>query len=71
MPTITINLTNAQASRLQAAWAAQFKVTPTIADVRARIVADLQSIVHNGEKRLAARSAADIVKVRPAPFDPT
>ena len=69
MPTITIDLTPAQAARLQAAWTEQFKATPTIADVRARIIEDLRSIVRSGEKKIAARTAAGIVQAPPAPFD--
>lgn len=71
MPTITINLTPEQATRLQDAWKEQFKVVPSISTVRAHIIADLKSIVYNGEKKIAARAAAGIVQARPTPFDPT
>lgn len=71
MPTITINLTNEQATRLQVAWEAQFRVAPTMTDVRQRLVDDLKSIVWHGERKLTVRQAkADIVAPAP-PFDPT
>ena len=64
MPTITIELTNAQAARLADAVEEVTGLRPTIADVRNHIVGELKSMVARGEKQKADRLA-----VKPSEFD--
>ena len=66
MPTITIDMTAQQATRLADAWQEQFGVTPDIAMVKTHLVRELKAIVFHGEKAKAEREAA-----APTPFEPT
>lgn len=66
MPTINIELTNPQATRLADAWEELYQVRPDIAAVKQHLVRELKAIVIHGEKAKADREAAS-----PAPFEPT
>lgn len=66
MPTITIELTAQQATRLQTAWEAQFGVLPTVADVKTHLVRELKAIVLEGEKKIAEAAVQEA-----SPFNPT
>ena len=66
MPQIVIDLTAAQATRLQAAWQAQFDKPTTMANVKQHLIRELRAIVVNGEEK----AAEDAMPV-PAPFDPS
>ena len=65
MPTITIELSAAQATRLSDAWTTHFGATPTMQDVREHLVRELKAIVYHGEKKAAE------AQFSPPPFDPT
>lgn len=65
MPTITIEITNQQATRLADAWEVYFGTRPDIAEVRQHLVRELRAIVYNGEKQAAEQNFSS------APFDPT
>lgn len=65
MPTITIDMTAQQATRLADAWEIQFGVRPTIQDVRQHLVRELKAIVYHGEKKAADDAFTT------APFEPT
>jgi hypothetical protein len=64
MPTITIDLTNAKATRLADAVEELTGIRPTIADVRQHLINELKSMVARGEKQKADRLAA-----KPEDFD--
>lgn len=64
MPTITIDLTAQQATRLADAWEHQFGARPDLADVKQHLVRELKAIVFHGEKK------ADEAQFSSAPFDP-
>lgn len=66
MPTITIDMTAQQASRLADAWEEQFGTRPDLAAVKTHLVRELKAIVLHGEKAKADREAQS-----PTPFDPT
>ena len=65
MPTITIDMTSQQASRLADAWEEQFGARPSLADVKMHLVQELKSIVFHAEKVKAERLIQP-----PAPFEP-
>ncbi len=65
MPTISIDLTTQQASRLQAAWEKQFGVSPSLTDVKAYLVRELRAIVQTSERKTAEE------QISIASFDPT
>jgi len=64
MPTISIDMTAQQATRLQDAWAELYGVTPDLEMVKTHLVRELKAIVIHGEKAKAEREAA-----APTPFD--
>lgn len=66
MPTITIDMTVQQATRLADAWEELYQVRPDLAGVKAHLVRELKAIVIHGEKQKADREAA-----APTPFEPT
>jgi capsule polysaccharide export protein KpsE/RkpR len=64
MPTITIDLTNAQAKRLADAMEEVTGLPTTVESVKQHLIRELKSIVARGEKQKADRLAA-----APASFD--
>jgi len=64
MPTITIDLTNAQAKRLADAMEEVTGLPTTVESVKQHLICELKSIVARGEKQKADRIAS-----RPDEFD--
>jgi len=67
MPTLTIDFTAAQATRIQAAFMAAYaKDTFTMADYKQWVIARTKDLVHEEEKRVIAAAIP-----QPTAFDPT
>lgn len=67
MPSLTIDLTNAQATRVQDAFKKHLSMStdPTIADIKQWLIGQLRGVVHQQERRVAETAIAD------TPIDPT
>ena len=65
MPTLSITISAAKATRLQEAWLKHFGVTPTTADIEAYLLNRLREVVYNIERRDAINAMPP-----PPPFDP-
>lgn len=55
MPTIQIELTQEEATRLSQAWVELYEIQPTIAIIRRHLVNELRAIVSHGENIKADR----------------
>ena len=66
MPTISLEVTAEQVTRLQDAWEELYQVRPDMAMIKEHLVREVKAIVIHGEKAKAEREAA-----APTPFDIT
>lgn len=67
MPTLTIDFTAAQATRIATAFKAAYKVdTFTMADYKQWVIARTKDLVHEEEKRVAVAAVPP-----PSSFEPT
>ena len=65
MPTLTINLTNEQAQRIQAAFATPQNPTPGMPELKEFCISRIRAYVHEVERRKATEA------ITVEPIDPT
>ncbi len=61
MPSLTIDLTNAQATRAQGAFKKHLSMPtdPTIADIKQWLIGQMRGVVHQQERRVAETAITD------------